>query len=544
MAATATANGGIGARASGYMRSFSGQQLAIIGVLGVLTLVAAFAFFSWISAPSSRVLATGLTPSEANEMVETLNGAGISYELTDGGSTIVVPEAAIADANLALAGAGIGTTSVVGYEIFDNQSFTTSDFQQQIGYQRAIQGELTRAIMAMDGIDYASVQLGMPADRLFTEDQQAVTAGILVEGDRISEGTVEAIVQLASSSVPGLTAEEVTVTDTRGNVLTGPGASSGGRSTQLEMTQAYETMLAARVESMLNQVYGPGAAVVSVTADLSFDESETETIDYLNEPIVIRESLSEETFTGQSEDAAGVVGVEGAEQGIADNGTTDYEASENIREQVVDSVTTRERLAPGRVERLAVAVMVDENPILGFEPLPADAPEDAEPEPIEAPAPDEAEINALVTAALGLQVDPANPAGDQLDVLLVDFPDLTPEQASAATEVADAAGGPPAGSPIFGYLRVAFGAIVLLLALFFLRKGLSATSEPIDPTTVAGALAAGGPRSGSGAAGELGGVDVSAELAQLGMPTELRLIDQEPDQVATLLREWVADRRV
>jgi flagellar M-ring protein FliF len=215
MAATATANGGFGARASGYMRSFSGQQLAIIGVLGVLTLVAAFAFFSWISAPSSRVLATGLTPSEANEMVETLNGAGISYELTDGGSTIVVPEASIADANLALAGAGIGTTSVVGYEIFDNQSFTTSDFQQQIGYQRAIQGELTRAIMAMEGIDYASVQLGMPADRLFTEDQQAVTAGILVEGDRISEGTVEAIVQLASSSVPGLTAEEVTVTDTQ-----------------------------------------------------------------------------------------------------------------------------------------------------------------------------------------------------------------------------------------------------------------------------------------------------------------------------------------
>jgi flagellar M-ring protein FliF len=527
---------GVGERLSRFVRSFSGQQLAIIGVLGVLTLVAGLAFFNWISAPTSRVLATGLTPDEANDMVETLNGAGIGYELTDGGATIVVPEASVEEANLALAESGVGTSSVVGYEIFDSQSFTTSDFQQQIGYQRAIQGELTRAIMAMDGIDYASVQLGMPTDRLFTEDQEAVTAGILVEGDRIQEGTVQAIVQLASSSVPGLQPEDVTVTDTQGNVLTGPGASTGGQSTQLEMTQAYETMLAARVESMLAQVYGPGAAVVSVTADLSFDESETEITDYQGDPVIIRESTTDETFTGTAEDAQGITGVEGAELPTGGD-TTDYSSTEAIREQVVDSVVTRERLAPGRVERLSVAVMVDENPILGYEELPADAAEDAEPEPIEAPAPDADEIAAVVTAGLGLQVDPADPASDQLNVLLVDFPDITPEDAASATEAAETAASQEGGSnPLFGYVRMAFGAIVLLLALLFLRKGLTTKSEPIDPEAVAGALPSGGPRP----VAELRRQDADA----LGVPSELRLIDQDPEQVATLLREWVADRRV
>jgi flagellar M-ring protein FliF len=474
--------------------SFSNGQLAIVGALSVIGIIATLAFLRWVSQPSYRPLVTGASPAEAREATETLQNDGIAFKLTDNGTTVMVRAGDLGKARLATGTSAGATSDVVGLELFDSQSFTTSDFQQRVGYQRALQGELTRSLLTIEGIKSASVQLAMPPERLFAKDQKPTQASVLIGSDGpISASAVKSIVQLVSSAVPGLEPDKVTVTNTRGQVLTDNGTASGD--TNAERTTQYELGLAAKAESMLAQAYGPGRVIVRVAATMNFDSKNTETTTYStpDKAVPVRQSETTETFKGAGSPPSGAIGVEGS---IASSGTNDYSHTEKTNESVISSTVERSATAPGTVQRLTAAAIVDE---------------------ALDPAPDPQQIERLIAAAIGIDEE----RGDSVEVQTMKMPTEEEAVSAAREELVE-----KAATPIADYARIGIGALVLLIVLFVLRRGLRTTSEVIDLTAERVAPAANnGARNGN------------------GTPSELRLIDAEPAELANILRSWAGDRR-
>jgi flagellar M-ring protein FliF len=492
-------------RADTLRRSFSGSQLVIIGVLVVVAGVALLTFMRWVSQPSYSVLVSGASSEETRAVVEELEKTGIEYKLTGNGTTVMVKSGDLADARLDLAGteAGSGT---VGFELFDKQSFTSSDFQQRIGYQRALQGEITRALLQMDGVTSATVQLAMPTERVFAEDQQAVAASVLIGTSHVlPDATVRSIVQLVASSVPGLDASSVTVTDTAGHLLSADGADNDD---MVAMTSQYELTLASKAETMLSQVYGPGKVVVRVAASLNFDQTQRQTTTYdPSTATPVQQSDVNETYTGDGTPPGGTAGLGGATTGDGTN--NQYNRTESESQSVVNSVVETATQAPGTVERLTAAAIIDQTL---------------------QPAPDVQQVRELVAAAIGAD----SGRGDEVVVQSLPFDANAQEaiDAAASTSVA----GP---SPIMDYVRLGGGAVTLLLVAFFLWRGLSAKNGPQVETSASRELAT--------VALQRGGATVFPEEIDLrepaALPNELRMIDSAPDELATLLRSWVADRR-
>jgi flagellar M-ring protein FliF len=475
--------------------SFSNGQLAIVGVLSVIGVVATLAFLRWVSQPSYRPLVTGASAAEARDTTETLQKDGIAFKLTDNGTTVMVRAGDLGKARLATGTSGGTTSDVVGLELFDSQSFTTSDFQQRVGYQRALQGELTRSLLTIEGINSASVQLAMPPERLFAKEQKPTQASVLIGSDGpISSSTVKSIVQLVSSAVPGLEPEKVTVTNTRGQVLTDNGGATGD--TNAERTTQYELELAAKAESMLAQAYGQGHVIVRVAATMNFDTKNTETTTYStpDKAVPVRQSETTETFKGAGAPPSGAIGVEGS---VAASGANDYSHTEKTNESVISSTVERAATAPGSVQRLTAAAIVDE---------------------ALDPAPDPQQIERLIAAAIGIDED----RGDSVEVQTMKMPTEEEAVSAAREDLVE-----KAAMPITDYARIGIGALVLLIVLFVLRRGLRTTSEVIDLTNerVTPAVANNASRNGH------------------STPSELRLIDAEPAELANILRSWAGDRR-
>jgi flagellar M-ring protein FliF len=494
-------------RLKGIRSSVSNGQLAILGVLTVIALVAVMWFVSWVSAPSYRVLAAGQTPEETNTIVEQLDADGIAYKLSNGGTTIMVKEADLSKAKLGVSSVS-GAATVAGLELFDKQGFTTSEFQQRVDYQRALQGELTRAILKIDGVRSATVQLAIPAERLFKKDEQAVRASVLVgTSSALPANAVTSIVELVSAAVPGLDASNVTVTDTRGRVLASGNVAAGQEDTRTERTADYELALASKAESMLAQVYGPGRVTVRVTADLDFDAKSTERTTYeADNAIPVRQSQSSETYTGAGTPPNGVVGVEGQVTGNTNGGENTYTREDVATESVVASSVERTTTAPGSVRTLSAAAVVDSA--------------------ID-PQPDPENIRALISAASGAKDD-----RDTIVVQSMQFDEAAEEGLDGA-----AGAGSTAPSPLMNYVRTGVGAVVLLFVLLFLRKSLKTTTEPVDMTQAAIAAA----RDSSGRRDP--SVYSLDGASPMNIPSELKLLDAEPEALANALRSWVADRR-
>jgi flagellar M-ring protein FliF len=496
-------------RLDSLRRSFTTSQLVIIGVLVVVAGVAMLSFMKWVSQPSYSVLVSGASSEETKAVIDELDKAGIGYKLTGNGTTVMVKSGDLGDARLNIAGTDAGARTV-GLELFDEQSFTSSDFQQRIGYQRALQGEITRALLKMDGITSATVQLAMPTERLFTKDQQAVAASVLIGTSRsLSDATVQSIVQLVSSSVPGLDPSNVTVSDTSGRLLSADGA---GNDDMVTVTNQYELALASKAESMLAQVYGPGKVVVRVAASLNFDETHRESTTYTPETATpVNQSEVTESYSGTGSPPGGTAGVTGAE-GIPDGTTNEYERTESQSQSVVDSVVEKSTQAPGTVERLTAAAIIDETL---------------------QPAPDTETVRELVAAAIGVDEE----RGDDVVVQSLPF-DASVQQAIDEAAAGSASSGT---SAIVDYARLGGGAVVLLLVAFFLWRGLSGSRRE-DDFEASGELALTGAQPRAVGAGRTVYPD-EIDLRDGAVPNELRMIDSSPEELATLLRSWVADRR-
>jgi flagellar M-ring protein FliF len=339
------------------------RVFAILLTAGIV--LGAVALGQWASKPTMSPLFTNLSATDAAAIVDQLNTSGIKYELAASGTTIMVPNAQLYDTRLAVAAAGFPKTSDTGYALLDGMSMTSSEFQQQITYQRALEGELAKTISAMDGVQAASVKLAIPKDSVFVSTKAAPTASVFVktaEGSSLTTANVQAIINLVSASIEGMTAKDVAVIDSNGIVL----STVGGNTTSLMQSgqvSDYEHRVAANVQAMLDRVVGAGNAVVSVSADLNYDQTARTSETFTSDPSAapLSESTTIENYTGGSSTATGVLGPDNI--AVPTNGAAGSGAYHNetaIKNNAVNKVTETLQTAPGNVRRQSVSVVVSD----------------------------------------------------------------------------------------------------------------------------------------------------------------------------------------
>jgi flagellar M-ring protein FliF len=356
-------------RVSDGFKAFTPGQKAVT-IFAVLALIIGGYFFAtWAAKPSYSILFNNLSTKDASAIVDSLQKSGSSYQLANNGQTILVPQDQVNDLRLSLSGEGLPGDADTGYSLLDQQGITTSDFMQHTNYQRALEGELANTIKSIDGVEAATVHLVMPQKDVFADDQSKTTASVLVQSSPskpLSNQQVQAIVHLVASSVEGLDPTQVTVAGADGKILsTGGGAAvaSGGDSGADSETVAYQNRLNTSLQNMLDSVVGPGHAVVTTTALLDFDQTQTQTKSYSADPSLpaLSESISREAYNGNGTGAGGVLGPDNIQvpNGVGPSGTGQYENSAVTRNNTLNSVEETRKAAPGAIKKLNVAVLLD-----------------------------------------------------------------------------------------------------------------------------------------------------------------------------------------
>jgi len=247
-------------------------QLLIILLTVLMSLVFAYLIFRG-SSVNYQPLYADLSTSDSAAIVERLEENGVKYKLGGQGNTILVPEDDIYRLRLNLAAAGLPDQGVVGFEIFDQSSFGTTEFERKVNYYRALGGELGRSVQSISGISYSKVQITPPQESLFLAEERSATASVLVElepGFRMSQSQIEAVRNLVASGVQDLPLEEVTIVDTNGNLLSNNNSAAGeGVNPQnFVFRKEFEASLKNDLNSLLTRVLGPNNFVVEVYADL------------------------------------------------------------------------------------------------------------------------------------------------------------------------------------------------------------------------------------------------------------------------------------
>jgi flagellar M-ring protein FliF len=290
-----------------------GQKVSIVIMLFLLAAVFGSLIF-WAGRPEFQVLYTKLSPQDAQTVVSEIEGK-VKYELRDNGTTVLVPGESLYKLRLELASKGLPKGGVVGFEIFDKTAFGVTDFAQRVNYKRAIEGELTRTIMQIDSVDSAKAMIAIPEKRLFDEEKKETTASIVLglrSQGALSKSQVQGIVYLVSSSVEDLKPGNITVIDTKGNLLFKGRADTEAElaSTQYEFKKYYETNLEEKIKAMVEKVVGVDKAVAMVSAEFDFDVvNKTEEVFDPDRVVVLSEQRSTETSDSKSPAPSGTPGV-------------------------------------------------------------------------------------------------------------------------------------------------------------------------------------------------------------------------------------------
>ncbi|HKL13228.1 MAG TPA: flagellar basal-body MS-ring/collar protein FliF [Halanaerobiales bacterium] len=509
--------------------NLDGQAKIVIGA-GTILMLAVFGYL--IVTGNSTVytpLYTDVVQEDAGKIVNSLKEKNIPYRLTNNGSTIEVPEAQVHQARIDLASEGLPHQGVVGFEIFDQSSFGTTDFERKVNYYRAVGGELSRSIKVMRGVEYAKVQITAPKDSLYLDEQQSASASVLLQlnsGYRMSSAQVNSITSLVASSVQDMTPNNVTVIDTGGNLLSaesnGNNMNSQVSQENMEIQNNFENGLEKDLQRLLTKVLGPNNFSVNVSAKLNFDQREVESTTYTpiadGEGIIRSEEVIEETNDVTSNNNGGAAGTESnipeyqaegnaaqSSQSEKSNTVTNYEINQKIERQVY---------AGGGVERLTVSVMVD-----------------GEQEP--------ALLNKIeesVQTAIGYNPE----RGDQVSVNSFNF-DNSLEQEIAQAKEAEASA-ERNRMYIYGGLIVLI-IIILSLIIFFVRRSMS--SKTAEQTVQRGQMV-------DYQAGQGGRAEESEEFSRPSLSEEERkkkqltedledIVSDQPEDVAKLLKNWLME---
>lgn len=546
----------------------------LIAGAAVIAIVAAL--LMWASGPSYRVLYSNLSNADGGRIISELDTRGVPYRFRQGGEALMVPADQVHTLRLQLAEQGLPEGGNVGLELMQDQSFGVSQFAEQVNYQRGLEGELAQSMESLGPVSAARVHLALPQDSVFVRDREPAKASVVLTlqgGRTLSDGQVNSITHMVSSSVPDLPADAVTVVNQSGDLLTaqgGEGMNLDG--TQLEYVSQIETAYQNRIESILSPILGAENIRAQVTAQVDFSQREETSEQYAPnqtpDDATVRSRQSTVNFTGGDGLAGGIPGALSntppgfAESPVQDEGEDDEDgeggdqaALENAnslnRDDVVnyevDRNITYTQHQQGEVERLSAAVVVN------YRPMPVEV-EDAaaegegaeggEPQTVMEPSPlsDEeiAQIEQLARQAMGFSED----RNDQLAVVNRPFTDNTPEveplewwQEPETQRLALSAG---------RYLAVGFAA--LLLYLLILRPLIKRVTQPPAATARAGgtvrAQVGDEAEDAEGEAGEDGTYERTrrknkASSYQDNLNDLREMTQEDPRMVAMIVRGWV-----
>ncbi|OIQ79549.1 flagellar M-ring protein [mine drainage metagenome] len=533
-----------------------------VGLLaGLAALVALFvATLLWSGKPNYQVLYTNLSQADGGAVIAELQKDGVPYTITGAGSVIEVPSDQVYATRMKLAAGGLPKGAGVGFEVLDNEPMGTSQFVEQINYQRALQGSLARTIESMAAVQSASVHLAIPKPSVFVSEQQHPTASVLLKlypGRVLSGAQVAGIVHLVSSGVAGLSDKDVTVVDQDGNLLTAQNAGDSGiEPGQLAYRNAIEQQYRKQVESMLAPLVGSDGVRVAVSADIDFGRTETSSVTY-GKSHLLSQQTSAHNSTGSATLPAGVPGaLTNQPPGGATAPFTVGSASAPLTPQQLQQITpslkalaptasssaatnnfdldktvSQTRQAVGAVRRVSVSVLINDQP-------------DGAPKPRPMSAQQMAQIKQLVENAIGY----SSQRGDQVSVVSMPF-------AGAAAKAAPAA--PWWRQPwLWGQLRQGAPYLIALILGLFLYRALrrilagaaaSRAASAGEPGGIEGTAANAATGGASGGAAGAAADELAPDVVRLSNTFESdaavarELVKQDPRRAAQVVKEWLAD---
>jgi len=525
------------------LRQLTIPQRISIAVAAFASLLLLAGFVMWAGKPDLQPAFTKLTTDQAGTVSEALRSAKIQFELTDGGATILVPAGSMAAARVAAGQAGYTNGAATGFEIFDNQQFGASEFDQQVAYQRAIEGKLRNTIGAMQGVSEVQVSVVAAQKGLFSDQDRPASASVNL---RMLSGSADAsmvrgIVSTVAAAVAGLSPDAVTVVDDKGRVLAGPALAEGGDSMAIQSN--VERGLASKVQALVDQALGPGHASVAVSAQLDLNkvEKQVTTVLPINTGNWTPTSVQQSQERYGADGGAGAGGIPGSGSNVpglptypgtivtpgasgapgasaapisspAASGAAPAYLKEQQTVNYANSQTIEKILQqPGAIQRLSVAVLLDQAAMGSISVV---------------------NLQSSIEAAIG--ADKAR--GDNISVAAVPF--------AAAVALTPNAGGGVMDS-IGGTVGSVIGGLVALILVFLVWRNLKALRRRADDMQLLTAgpanqalLQAG--YSSTGAAAQIAPLPEFGETAQAKIQERLRIVaDEKPEEIVGLVNSWL-----
>lgn len=276
----ATTNGNINQNTftlMGMLERFRSSPKIILAITASVAVSVIIALIFWAQSPNYSVLYSNISDQDGGAVVAQLTKMNVPYRFKgDTGGAILVPEEKVHEVRLALAQLGLPKGGGTGFELLDQEKFGISQFSEQVNYQRALEGELARTIETLGSVQSARVHLAIPKPSMFVREQKQPSASVTVtlnQGHSLDSGQVSAISYLISSAVTGLNADNVTIVDQSGHLLTQTGGQAI-QSTQLKYTSEVESDYQQRIQNILATIIGRNNVKAQVTAQLDFTQHE------------------------------------------------------------------------------------------------------------------------------------------------------------------------------------------------------------------------------------------------------------------------------
>lgn len=459
-------------RALGPLRlaALLGVGLAVLGLVAMLAMRA--------SDPPMALLYGDLDPRDAGQMVAALERARIPHRLAAGGAQIMVPEADVPRVRLLLARDGLPSGGSVGYEIFDRgESLTTTPFQQEVNRLRALEGELARTIRGLSGVRAAQVHLVLPRREPFSRERGEAQASVVLTmqgSQRLDREGVQAVLHLVAAAVPGLRPQQVSIVDSRGELMARGGQALAGPAaaqTAEELRRAAELRLARAVEELLERTLGPGRVRAEASVEMDFDRVQTteERFDPENQVPRSTQSATESNRSGEAGNVTVANQLPGAE--AAGGSRTEQQRQEETTNFEIGRSTRNVLREQPALKRLSLAVLVDGI----WEPQPDGAP----PRFRERNADEIARIMQLARSAVGFNEE----RGDTVEVVSLRFAE--PPMADTTAEGFSILGQAVPPAMLGRLIESAILALVALAAILLIGKPvtnrllLAITPQPV-----------------------------------------------------------------
>jgi flagellar M-ring protein FliF len=517
--------------------------LLLIGLAGAIAAGVGIAL--WSQGPTYSLLFGNLSDADTAQLTQSLDQSGIPYKLERG--AVMVPAERVDEARLNLAAKGLPASS--DYSLLSKGGgFGVSQFMENANYQRALEGELARTVSSLKAIEGARVHLAVPQQSAFVRDRRPVSASVFLQlrnGARLDREQVDAIVNLVASSIPELAAEHVTVIDSQGHLLSSPEKNGefAAHEQQMELARSMENEYSSRIVQLLTPLLGPDRVRAQVVATLETATTEEAREQYRPDSQVVR---SEQTSEDISRTSTGPQGVPGAltnqppqggtalpagakpatAQGAAVAATAepDNSSRQATRNYEIDRTVAYTRTPAGRLQRLSVAVVIDDLRTT-----------DADGKVTQTPLTEEqiARINTLVRDAVGFNEQ----RGDRVSVVNQSF--LPEANAVPAIEKS-----PIWQNPLIRDMvkLVAGVLIVLLLLLFVVRPLIKNIAGPLR-TSIENASRPPMPAQGELAAGVAGATAPARPTSAIAYEQQIAqarsMVAKDPARVAQVVKDWV-----